>query len=112
CIMADFNNDGRLDLYVASGGSGLSLEKGNYQDQLYLGTAGGAFEPAIDHLPTMLSSTATVNAADFDGDGDLDLFAGSRLKPESYPYPGQSYILENDNGYFKDVTASIAPGLG
>src|SRR5690606_29067370 len=109
--MADFNNDGRLDLYVASGGNGLPLQDEIYQDQLYLGTADGTFKLAADHLPKMISSTATVNAADFDADGDLDLFVGSRLKPNSYPFPGQSYILENNNGYFKDITASVARGL-
>ncbi len=64
----------------------------------------------------MVSSGSRVKTADYDNDGDLDLFVGGRLVPRSYPLPANSYILRNDsneNGQvkFTDVTAQIAPDL-
>jgi len=52
-----------------------------------------------------------VRANDFDGDGDLDLFIGGRLLPGQYPRPDRSYVLENVNGKFKDVTAAQSKEL-
>lgn len=109
-ILADFNGDGMPDLYVASGGNELPYADGNYQDQLYLQKADGSFEIS-DGLPQMNSSTSTVNAVDYDGDGDLDLFVGSRLKPNSYPLSDKSYFLQNNGGRFTDRTKEIAPEL-
>ena len=109
-ILADFNGDGLPDLYVASGGNELPYADGNYQDQLYLQKADGTFEVS-DGLPQMNSSTSTVNAVDYDGDGDLDLFVGSRLKPNSYPLSDKSYFLQNNGGQFTDRTKEIAPEI-
>ncbi|MFQ5674574.1 MAG: CRTAC1 family protein, partial [bacterium] len=38
--------------------------------------------------------------ADYDGDGDLDLFAGGRTVPGRYPEPASSILYENKNGKF------------
>ena len=58
----------------------------------------------------MLTSTATVRAGDFNGDGRPDLFVGGRLTPRSYPYPARSYLLRNDGGRFTDVTERSRAG--
>jgi hypothetical protein len=110
-LFFDANGDGRPDLYVASGGYQLAPGSPLLQDRLYINEGGGKFVRDNRALPTMLTSTATVRAGDFNGDGKLDLFVGGRLTPRSYPYPTRSYILRNDGGHFTDVTGEVAPEL-
>jgi hypothetical protein len=50
-----------------------------------------------------------VAAGDWDKDGDLDLFVGSRNSPRKYPYADKSYFLRNDAGKFTDITKEIWP---
>jgi hypothetical protein len=62
-----------------------------------------------------------VVAADYDRDGDLDLFISGRIVPGEYPLPADSYLLRNDmddrhagagkSGRFTDVTKEVAPDL-
>jgi hypothetical protein len=107
----DANRDGRLDLYVASGGYHLAPTSSLLQDRLYINRGGGRFARDAAALPSMLTSTAVVRAGDFNGDGRPDLFVGGRLTPRNYPYPTRSYILRNDGQRFTDVTEEVAPEL-
>jgi hypothetical protein len=107
----DANGDGSPDLYVASGGYQLAPTSELLQDRLYINRGGGRFVRDTQALPPMLTSTATVRAGDWNGDGRPDLFAGGRLTPRKYPYPTRSYLLRNDGGHFTDVTESVAPEL-
>ncbi len=110
-LFFDANGDDHTDLYVASGGNEYDQGSRYYQDRLFLGDGPGAFEPAPDRLPTMTTSSSVVTAADYDRDGDLDLFVGGRVTPKQYPRPPRSHLLENRDGRFVDVTASAAPAL-
>jgi enediyne biosynthesis protein E4 len=107
----DANGDGRLDLYVASGGYLLAPDSPLLQDRLYINQGGGRFERDAQALPMMLTSKEVVRVGDFNGDGRPDLFVGGRLTPRKYPYPARSYVLRNDGGHFTDVTAQVAPEL-
>ena len=116
-LFFDADGDGDQDLYVASGSNEYFSGSRHYQDRLYLNDSTGTFQEATDTLPRMRTPSSTVTAADYDRDGDLDLFVGGRLDPLSesqptgYPKPGRSYVIENDSGTFEDVTESVAPGL-
>ena len=112
-VFFDANGDGHVDLYVASGGYGNFLpEDPRLQDRLYLNDGRGNFQKAADRLPTMLTSSGTVAVNDINGDGHADLFVGSRVVPGRYPEIPASYILINDgNGQFTDMTATLAPDL-
>jgi hypothetical protein len=110
-LLFDADGDGRLDLYVASGGYDLSPASALLQDRLYHNQGGGRFVRDTAALPQMLTSTASVAAGDFTGDGRLDLFVGGRLVPGNYPYPTRSYVLRNDGGRFTDVTEATLPEL-
>ena len=108
----DATGDGHPDLYVVSGGSDFAETAPALQDRLYLNDGRGGFRKADDGLPSETISGSRVVAADFDADGDTDLFVGGRVVPRRYGIDPQSMLLENDGrGRFRDVTARVAPEL-
>jgi hypothetical protein len=114
-LLFDANGDGKLDLYIASGGYEAAPNDPEYQDRLYLNDGKGNFTTAKDAVPSNYTSKLCVRAFDYNKDGKLDLFVSGRVKPWEYPKPVSSVILRNDsqNGHakFTDVTAEVAPQL-
>jgi len=112
-LFFDFDNDGDQDLYVASGGNEFGLGSMQFIDRLYLNNGKGAFTKTDDPvLGANTWSTGSVVASDINGDGYMDLFVGSRLRPFLYGVPAPSYIyLNNGNGGFQNATEEIAPTL-
>lgn len=114
-LLFDADGDGDLDLYVASGGFEGEPNTAVYQDRLYVNDGKGRYTLSAQALPQNHISKSCVKAADFDRDGDLDLFVGGRVVPNQYPRPVSSFILRNDSKpgqpRFTDVTKTVAPDL-
>ncbi|HVH66785.1 MAG TPA: VCBS repeat-containing protein [Gemmatimonadales bacterium] len=111
-VFFDADGDGHPDLYVVSGGSEFSPGAPALQDRLYLNDGHGNFRKAAGTVPPEDVSGSRVVAADYDGDGDIDLFVGGRVVPWSYGADPRSMLLQNNgHGHFTDVTKRLAPEL-
>ncbi len=103
----DADGDKDLDLYVVSAGYELAIEDALLQDRLYINDGRGNFTKASGALPKMLTSGKAITTADYDQDGDLDIFVGGNVIPGRYPEAPRSYLLNNDQGKFTDVALDI-----
>lgn len=113
CSIFDANGDGKNDLYVASGSNEVSNSSSSLADRLYFNSSGGKLVKSDQILPAnQFESTSTVKPADYDLDGDIDLFVGVRSIPFFYGLPASGFMLQNDGkGNFTDVTSKALPAL-
>jgi len=111
-LIFDADGDGANDLLLTASGVGQPAGSPDYQPRLLLNDGRGNFRPApADALPSLSLSVGAVAAADFNRDGQLDVFLGAKVLPGLYPAAPSSALLLNHGGRFEDVTDSLAPGL-
>ena len=111
-VFFDCDGDQDVDLLIAQG----SLEFGNSPTlnipRLYKNDGLGNFTIDENAVPAGVSTISqAVTAGDYDSDGDKDIFIGGRMLPDQYPLSPRSYILQNNNGKFSDVTKEVNPIL-
>jgi hypothetical protein len=106
-VVADFNNDLVPDLALATSndpgsGSAVSVLPGNAN-----GTFGAARTSVIG-LPLAYARTASIAAADFNGDGNVDL-AAANFYDHAIGFP--TVVLGNGDGTFQDPRQSVGLAL-
>ncbi len=107
----DYNGDGRLDLYLVNGRHRVDVNdntgrplRGKLRNALYRGNADGTFRDVTDEAGVTGGEGFgfASSAADYDADGDLDLYVCN--------YGPNILYRNNGDGTFTDVTE--ATGLG
>lgn len=108
----DINNDGNIDLVVASGGNEYYGEENYRTPRVYQNDGKAHFTSVANAFDHLYLNASCVLPYDFNGDGFVDLFIGGRDVPWNYGQPPRSYLLQNDKtGKFKDVTSLYAKDL-
>lgn len=103
----DADGDGDADLFVVSGSAEVADGSALLQDRLYVNAGDGTFTKAPEALPSVLHNKTCVLPLDYDQDGDLDVFIGGGTIQNAYPLSFGSFLYENRNGVFYDVTTDM-----
>jgi len=100
----DADGDGDKDLIVGSGGN-QAQDKLHYTARLYFNNGKGQFKRASVDLPFLKTNISVIAPNDFDSDGDIDLFIGSRSVPGIYGIdPEHLLLINNGDGTFSNGT--------
>ncbi|MFA0961013.1 VCBS repeat-containing protein [Roseivirga sp. BDSF3-8] len=104
-LFTDYDGDGDQDLVVSSGGNEWQGTAKQLALRFYLNHGNGQFSRDTSGKPVVFTNASVIRAADYDRDGDEDLFVAGRILPWNYGMAPDSYLLRNEgNGNFTDVT--------
>jgi hypothetical protein len=107
-LVADFNGDGRPDIFIAdTGNDNQALNPGypGQQDRLILSAPDGKYVDATANLPQQRSFTQSAAAADVNGDGHVDIFENN-LGCCGRDHVPAEILLDDGSAHF-----TAAPGL-
>jgi len=109
--VADFNRDGRLDLFIADTGADIFPVPGA-QSRLFIQTADGRLvDESATRLPQRSSYTHDAAVGDVDRDGDLDIYMVNHAAAVHTP----RLYVNNGSGFFSDTSdrlpANVATGF-
>lgn len=111
-VFFDADSDGDNDLYLGAGGNNLAPRSKELSHRLYLNDGKGSFSLLANAFPENNMNISVAVANDFDADGNIDLFVGSRSIPYSYGATPVSYLFHNDGtGHFTDVAEKMNPKI-
>jgi len=101
----DADGDSDLDLYIASGGSEYQDGHLFAYDRVYLNDGQGNFNFSPGSLDKVGSQGRATAIADFDGDGDQDVFVAANIVAGAYGLnPPQFMLMNNGRGFFQNQT--------
>ena len=98
----DVNGDGFLDLFIGAVGGGNSIIR-KAENRLLINVQGDSFyDDALNARVGVNGNTVSATWADYDYDGDLDLFMAHWIRGEFWREG--KHLWQNNSGVFSDVT--------
>jgi len=104
-VFADFNNDGRPDIFLGAHGWDTSPFPGE-QNRLILSSPSGTWDDASSTLPQLSDFTHAADTGDYDNDGDIDIFVGNGYSGQNAIAP---YLLINNGAGIFELDRSRIP---
>ncbi len=110
-LFFDADKDNDLDLFIVTGSNEFEPNAPELHDLLYINDGKGNFKRDV-RFPAIFENGSCVTAADFDKDGDQDLFVGSRMISSKYGMnPSSNFYINDGTGNFKNQSKRYMPQI-